>query len=120
ERRDRADRFGAVGVDQEGPLGQHAGALVVAYARHGRPLLRRADRGDRVGRLESREALQEAARGGIVFRMAAWLLCCLLAQDRSLYVWTGAIADGKPEVGTKLLAFCAERKVARLYLMVAY
>ncbi len=54
--------------------------------------------------------------------MIAALLLSLLAQDpgRSLYAWTGAIADGKPEVGTKLLAFCAEKKVTRLYLMVAW
>ena len=54
--------------------------------------------------------------------MTAVFLALLLAQDpgRSLYVWTGAIADGKPEAGTKLLAFCAGKKVTRLYLMVAW
>jgi glycosyl hydrolase family 18 (putative chitinase) len=44
--------------------------------------------------------------------MIAGFLLCLLAQDRSLYVWKAEEADAK------LLAFCAERKVTRLYLMV--
>jgi hypothetical protein len=48
----------------------------------------------------------------------AALLLSLLAQDRSLYVWTEAIAQGKPGVAKELLAFSAERKVSRLYLMV--
>lgn len=53
--------------------------------------------------------------------MAAALLVCLLAQDRSLYVWpeAKAVAEGDREAGPKLLAFCAERKVTRLYFMVA-
>ena len=52
---------------------------------------------------------------------AAALLLCLLAQERTLYVWpeAKAIAAGDREAGPKLLAFCAERKVTRLYFMVA-
>lgn len=51
---------------------------------------------------------------------AAALLLCLLAEDRSLYVWSEAkaIAEGDREAGAKLLAFCGERKVSRLYFMV--
>jgi phage gp46-like protein len=79
-----------------------------------------------MGRVEAGEADEEAAGlddlgarrydSGVI----AAILLSFLAQDRSLYVWTGAIADGKPEAGTKLLAFCAEKKVTRLYLMVAW
>jgi len=75
-----------------------------------------------VGRLEAGEALEKAACGGIVSGVtAAALLFCLLAQDRSLYVWpeAKAIAEGDREAGPKLLAFCAERQVTRLYFMVA-
>ena len=46
--------------------------------------------------------------------MLAAIVFSLLAQDpgRSLYVWRTEEAD------SKLIAFCAERKVTRLYLMV--
>ncbi len=76
--------------------------------------------------MEAREAGEEAAglddleTGGYDGRVIAVFLCLFLAQERSLYVWTGAIADGKPEAGAKLLEFCAEKKVTRLYLMVAW
>ncbi len=57
---------------------------------------------------------------------AALLVLVLLPQDsfkfegRSLYVWkeAGAIEKGKGEAAG-LLAFCAERKVGRLYFMVS-
>jgi hypothetical protein len=62
--------------------------------------------------------LDDLGEGGYHGRVIAALLLSFLAQDRSLYVWTEAIAQGKPGVAKELLAFSAERKVSRLYLMV--